>query len=97
MNSNEECPAQALLKLLAGKWKPELFRLAADAPLRFNQALRQIPGVNKQGLNVALRELEGHGLFIRTVVQRKPLHIEYSLSEKGKAFVPVFRQLETLL
>ena len=41
---NETCPAQGLLKLLSGKWKPEIFRLAVEAPLRFSSLLRQIEG-----------------------------------------------------
>ena len=36
---NETCPAQGLLKLLSGKWKPEIFRLAVEAPLRFSSLL----------------------------------------------------------
>lgn len=92
----ETCPAQALLKLLAGKWKPEIFRLAADAPLRFSSLLRQLPGASKQSVAVALRELEDVELLAKVVVRPKPLHIEYHLTAKGQALIPVFRQLEGL-
>ncbi|WP_187264329.1 winged helix-turn-helix transcriptional regulator [Pontibacter beigongshangensis] len=96
VSENEEaCPAQGLLKVLAGKWKPEIFRLAAKGPVRFNALLRQLEGSNKQSVNVALKELEGQGLLEKLVVRQKPLHIEYSLSEKGKSLIPVFRQLES--
>lgn len=93
-NTEKECPAQALLKLLAGKWKPELFKLAVAGPMRFNSLLRQINGANKQSLSVALKELETAGLLDKITVSEKPLHIEYHLSEKGKALVPIFQQLE---
>ncbi|WP_291906667.1 helix-turn-helix domain-containing protein [Chitinophaga sp. CB10] len=93
-NTGKECPAQALLKLLAGKWKPELFKLAVAGPMRFNSLLRQINGANKQSLSVALKELETAGLLDKITVSEKPLHIEYHLSEKGKALVPIFEQLE---
>ena len=92
----ENCPAEGLLKLLSGKWKPQIFRLALISPLRFNSLLRQLPGSNKQSLTVALRELEQAELLVRTVIKQKPLHIEYCLSEKGKAMVEVFRELEGL-
>lgn len=94
--SDESCPAQGLLKMLSGKWKPQLFRLAAEGPLRFNRLLRQLPGASKQSLTVALRELEEAGLLLRTVVREKPLHIEYTLSEKGRALIGVFTTLENL-
>lgn len=94
--NNETCPAQGLLKLLSGKWKPEIFRLAVEEPIRFNSLLRQIEGSNKQTLSVALRELEEVGLIQKVVIQQKPLHIEHSLTEKGKALIAVFKQLESL-
>ena len=93
---NETCPAQGLLKLLSGKWKPEIFRLAVETPLRFSSLLRQIEGSNKQTLSVALRELEEVGLLKKVIIQQKPLHIEHSLTEKGKSLIPIFRQLESL-
>ncbi|MFB9078994.1 winged helix-turn-helix transcriptional regulator [Flavobacterium procerum] len=92
----ETCPAQALLKLLSGKWKAEIFKLAVESPLRFNSLLRQIPGSNKQSLAVALREMEEEGLLEKIVIKEKPLHIEYYITEKGKLFIPVFQQLESL-
>ena len=95
-DNSEICPAQALLKLLSGKWKPEIFRLALDGPLRFSGILRQIEGSNKQSLSVALKELEEAGLLQKTVIQEKPLHIEYNLTENGKSLIPVFQQLEGL-
>jgi DNA-binding HxlR family transcriptional regulator len=93
---NETCPAQGLLKLLSGKWKPEIFRLAVEAPLRFSSLLRQIEGANKQTLAVALRELEEINLIEKIIIKQKPLHIEYNLTEKGKSLIPIFKQLEIL-
>lgn len=93
-DDSETCPAQALLKLLSGKWKPEIFRLALDGPLRFSSLLRQIEGSNKQSLSVALKELEEAGLLQKVVIKEKPLHIEYNLTENGQSVIPVFKQLE---
>ena len=95
-NDTETCLAQGLLKVLSGKWKPEIFRLAAEAPLRFSSLLRQMQGSNKQTLSVALKELEEAGLLEKVVVKQKPRHIEYHLTEKGKSLVPVLKQLEAM-
>jgi DNA-binding HxlR family transcriptional regulator len=95
-NSESGCPAEALLKQLAGKWKPQLFRLAAEGPLRFNSLLRQLPGASRQSLAVALKELEAEGLLDRAVIQAKPLHVAYTLSKKGHSLLPIFQQLEHL-
>lgn len=96
MENENSCPAEGLLKLLSGKWKPQIFKLALDGSVRFSSLLRDIEGSNKQSIAVALKELEEQGLLDKTTVQLKPLHIEYNLSEKGKSLIPVFRQLEML-
>lgn len=90
----ETCPAQALLKMLAGKWKPEIFRFAVAGPLRFSALLRDVAGSNRQSLTTALKELEESGLLNRVVIKPKPLHVEYNLTERGKMLIPVFEQLE---
>ncbi len=95
-SETETCPAQALLKSLSGKWKAGIFRLATVSPLRFNTLMRQLEGANKQSLSVALREMEAEGLLQKVIIQQKPLHIEYLLTEKGRLLVPVFQQLENL-
>jgi DNA-binding HxlR family transcriptional regulator len=91
-----DCPAETLLKQLSGKWKPQIFRLAVDGPVRFNSLLRQLEGSNKQSISTALKELEDQELLVKTVVALKPLHIEYALSSKGQAMIPIFRQLESM-
>lgn len=97
MESENSCPAEGLLKMLSGKWKPQIFRIAQEGPVRFSSLLRQIEGSNKQSISVALKELEEQQLLEKKTVRLKPLHIEYNLSEKGKSMIPVFRQLENLL
>lgn len=92
----ETCPAQVLLKLLSGKWKPEIIRLAVKEPLRFSSLLRLLEGSNKQTLSIALKELEEAGLLEKVTIKVKPLHIEYYLTEKGKTMLPVFEKLEAL-
>lgn len=92
----ETCPAQSLLKMLSGKWKPEIFKLAVNGPLRFSSLLRDIPEANKQSLSTALRELEEVGLFNRIVIKEKPLHVEYTLTEMGKSMIAVFELLDTI-
>ena len=91
-----QCPAESLLKQLSGKWKPQIFRTALAGPVRFNSLVRQLEGSSKQAIAMALKEMEEHGLLEKKIIKLKPLHIEYTLSDKGKLLVPVFKQLENL-
>jgi DNA-binding HxlR family transcriptional regulator len=93
---NSNCPAEQLLKILSGKWKPQIFRLASIGAVRFSDLLRNIEGSNKQSIAKALKDLESEGLLERNVVALKPLHIEYVLSERGNKMLPVFHKLEDL-
>ncbi len=95
-NMSANCPAEELLKSLSGKWKPQIFRLATSGAIRFSSLMRSLEGINKQSLTTALRELEDEDLLTRIVVKKKPLHIEYILSEKGKSMIPIFKQIEAL-
>mgnify|MGYP005750253937 CR=1 FL=1 len=89
-----ECPIENLLKAISGKWKPSIFRFIATGPVRFNSLMRQLPGASKQSVTVALREMQVLGLIERVVVQEKPLHIEYHITEHGRALVPILESLE---
>lgn len=95
--TTESCPAEGLLKQLSGKWKPQIFRFSLSGPVRFSSLLRQLPGSNKQSVSTALKEMEEAGILTKKIVKLKPLHIEYSLTEKGKKIIPLFEQLESLL
>ena len=90
------CPAEELLKSLAGRWKPSIFRMATQGPVRFNALLRQLEGASRQSLSVALREMEEDGLLREEVVRQKPLHVEHRLTPKAESLVAVFLQLEQL-
>jgi DNA-binding HxlR family transcriptional regulator len=95
-SNNQGCPAEETLKLVSGKWKAKILKLAVDAPLRFNTLLKQLPGSNKESLSNALKDLEEAGVLIKETIQLKPLHIEYRLSEKGQSIIPVLQSIEAI-
>lgn len=76
--------AEEAIKHLSGKWKLQILTLSTQSPVRFNQLLRAIPGSNKQSIAVGLRDLEKCGLIMQEVISKKPLNIEYNITEKGK-------------
>ena len=84
------CPGQPVLKLISGKWKPQIIGLAAKNTIRFNSLLKQLPGSSKQSLSVALRELEEAEILTKRIVKTKPLHIEYDITERGKSMISIF-------
>ena len=78
------------LKMISGRWKlPILFRLYADGMQRSSLLMRDIPDVSQKMLTQHLRELEADGLIRRTDFGEKPPRVEYRLTDRGEALMPV--------
>ncbi|AJA69062.1 helix-turn-helix transcriptional regulator [Myroides odoratimimus] len=88
-----KCPAEELIKTLGGKWKVHIIHITEEEPRRFRDYMRLLEGANKQSVSVALKELEEDGFLIKSVINEKPLHIEYSLTERARLVIPVFDNL----
>lgn len=88
------CPVEAALDVLAGKWKGMLIFHLLGGTRRFNQLLRLCPGINQRMLTKQLREMEQAGLLLRTVHPVVPPHVDYQLSEMGRALAPVMAALQ---
>jgi DNA-binding HxlR family transcriptional regulator len=81
------------MNIIGGKWKPIIIYILANGQLRFGKLLIFIPTISKKVLTEQLRELEEDGLIIRERYAETPPRVEYSLSETGKALLPILRQL----
>ncbi|MDM1528072.1 winged helix-turn-helix transcriptional regulator [Myroides odoratimimus] len=92
-----KCPAEELLKTLGGKWKVHIIHITEEEPKRFRDYMRLLEGANKQSVSVALKELEEDGFLIKSVIKERPLHIEYSLTERAKLVIPVLDNLYNAL
>ncbi|KIT16618.1 winged helix-turn-helix transcriptional regulator [Jannaschia aquimarina] len=92
---SDGCPVEAALEQIGGKWKGlALYHLAAGTK-RFNELKRLCGTVTQRMLTKQLRELEADGLISRTVHPVVPPHVDYALTAKGEALVPVLTALRT--
>ena len=86
------------LELLSGKWRLYvLYVLSKASVCRFGALKRAIPGITSTMLTHALRDLETLGIVHREQFNEVPPHVEYSLTEKGLALLPVFLLLGVLV
>ena len=87
------CPVEAALDIIGGKWKSIiLFRLLEETR-RFNELRRLLPSVTQRTLTNQLRELERDGLVHRTVHAEVPPRVEYRLTPLGMSLAPVLQAL----
>ena len=88
-----DCPVEAALDIIGGKWKSIiLFRLLEETR-RFNELRRLMPNITQRTLTNQLRELESDGLINRKVYAQVPPKVEYSVNEFGRTLEPVLKEL----
>lgn len=89
MEIQENCPVEATLDLIGGKYKALILWNLADGKLRFSQLRNKISKATPKILTQQLRELETHNLVHREVYPVIPPKVEYSLTETGRSLMPI--------
>ncbi|WP_308776321.1 helix-turn-helix domain-containing protein [uncultured Bilophila sp.] len=87
------CSLELAMELVGGKWKLVLLWHLQSGAKRFCELKRKLGDITQKMLTLQLRELEGAGLLTRTVYPVVPPHVEYALTERGRALAPVLRDL----
>jgi DNA-binding HxlR family transcriptional regulator len=88
------CPLERYLDVVSGAWVPRIISYLLEGPHRFADLQRNIEGVSAKVLTSKLRALEREQIVQRTVLPASPPQVEYALTERGRAFEPVFRAME---
>ena len=89
-----DCPVATAVQLIGNKWKLLIMQRLLVRPWRFNELLKDIPGLSQKVLTDNLRALEADGLITRTVYPEVPPRVEYALSELGATMRPILDALE---
>ena len=87
------CPVEAALNRIGGKWKGLIVLRLLVRIRRFNELLRSLPGCTQRMLTNQLRELEADGIVHRKVYAEVPPRVEYSLTETGRDLMPMIRAM----
>lgn len=91
---SDRCPVRRALEMLSGKWRTHIiYALCRQQACRFGELKKAVPGITNTMLSATLRDLEAYGIVYREQFNEIPPHVEYSLTEKGKALLPVFTEL----
>ncbi len=88
------CPLGKAMAALGSKWKPIIVLVIKDRKLRFGELAVRINVISRKVLTDQLREMQTDGLVIREEFKELPPRVEYSLTEKGLALLPILYQLE---
>ena len=70
-------------EVLCNRWTIVLLRELCAGSTRFNDLRRGVPRMSPALLSTRLKELETHGILVRTLVQKRPELFEYRLTPAG--------------
>ena len=90
------CPKyHQAIELIGRRWTGAILSvlLRRDA-LRFGEIAEAVPELSDRLLSERMKELERHGLVVRTVYPGRPVRVEYELTEKGRALGPAVQEIE---
>jgi DNA-binding HxlR family transcriptional regulator len=91
--SNSQCPVCRTAEIISGKWTLLVIRDLADGSQRFCELERSLEGISPRTLSLRLRTLEEEGIVERHTYPEVPPRVEYALTEKGRALVPLIEDM----
>jgi DNA-binding HxlR family transcriptional regulator len=91
---NSNCPFTRAIGTIGNKWKPIIINVMGTRTIRFGQLDAIIPHISRKVLTEQLKELEEDGLLVRMAFKELPPRVEYKLSEKGLAFLPILEAIK---
>jgi DNA-binding HxlR family transcriptional regulator len=89
----DTCPVCATADLVCGKWTILVIRDLAAGRSRFCELERSLTGISPRTLSLRLRALEEEGIVNRRTFPEVPPRVEYSLTTKGEALVPLIEAM----
>jgi DNA-binding HxlR family transcriptional regulator len=83
------CPVCATAELICAKWTVLVIRDLHEGRNRFCELERSLAGISPRTLSLRLRALEEEGVVERRTYPEVPPRVEYALTEKGEALLPI--------
>jgi len=91
--SNSQCPVCRTAEVVCGKWTLLVIRDLAEGSSRFCELERSLEGISPRTLSLRLRALEEEGIVERHTFPEVPPRVEYALTRKGEALVPLVEDM----
>jgi DNA-binding HxlR family transcriptional regulator len=89
MAADQTCPVCRTSDIVCAKWTLLLVRDLAEGRSRFCELERSLSGISPRTLSLRLRALELEGIVERHTFPEVPPRVEYALTEKGRALLPI--------
>jgi DNA-binding HxlR family transcriptional regulator len=91
--ADAKCPVCCTAEIISGKWTLLVIRDLMGSNRRFCELERSLAGISPRTLSLRLRALEEHGIVERHTYPEVPPRVEYALTDKGLALVPLIEDM----
>ena len=89
------CAVAATAEIIGAKWTALLVHDLSEGPRRFSQLEHSCAGISPRTLSERLRALEDEGIVERRMYPESPPRVEYELTAKGEALLPIIAEMRT--
>jgi DNA-binding HxlR family transcriptional regulator len=89
------CAVAATSDLIGSKWTSLIVHDLSEGPRRFTQLEHACPGISPRTLSERLHMLEVEGIVARFSYPESPPRVEYELTAKGQALLPIIEEMRT--
>lgn len=95
LEDHKNCGVANTIRIIGSKWTLLIIHRLCEKTLRFGELQRALPGISPKTLSERLKELEKDGIINKKIFAEIPLHVEYSLTQKGKSLRTIIDQMRT--
>ena len=89
VHESSSCAVAACAAIIGAKWTALLVHDLSEGPRRFSQLEHSCAGISPRTLSERLRALEDEGILVRRSYPESPPRVEYALTDKGEALLPI--------
>ena len=93
MPVDPSCPVCRTADIVCAKWTLLIVRDLSEGRSRFCELERALSGISPRTLSLRLRDLEQEGVVERQTFSEVPPRVEYALTEKGRALLPLIEDM----
>jgi DNA-binding HxlR family transcriptional regulator len=90
---HKNCGVSNTVKVIGSKWTLLILDRLCSGTRRFNELQRLLPGISPKTLSERLKDLEQNGILTKKIFAEVPLHVEYSLTDKGKSLRKIINMM----
>jgi DNA-binding HxlR family transcriptional regulator len=88
-----ECAVACTADIIGSKWTAVIVHDLSEGARRFSDIERACPGISPRTLSERLDMLEREGIVHRNSYPESPPRVEYELTDKGSALLPIIRAM----